>query len=50
MWKSTDVGTTWRNVSDRYFEAGSVGAIAVSDSNPRVVYAGTGTAEGTLHQ
>ncbi len=44
VWKSTDAGTTWRNVSDRYFEAGSVGAIAVSDSNPRVVYAGTGTA------
>ncbi len=44
VWKSTDAGTTWRNVSDRYFEAGSVGAIAVSDSNPLVVYAGTGTA------
>jgi hypothetical protein len=27
-----------------YFEAGSVGAIAVPDSNPLVVYAGTGTA------
>lgn len=44
VWKSTDAGITWRNVSDRFFEAGSVGAIAVSDSNPRVVYAGTGTA------
>ena len=44
VWKSTDAGTTWRNVSDRYFEAGSVGAIAVSDSNSSVVYAGTGTA------
>ena len=43
VWKSNDAGTTWRNVSDRYFEAGSVGAIAVSDSNPQVVYAGTGT-------
>jgi photosystem II stability/assembly factor-like uncharacterized protein len=44
VWKSTNAGTTWRNVSDRYFEAGSVGAIAVSESNPLVVYAGTGTA------
>ncbi|HXU31212.1 MAG TPA: glycosyl hydrolase, partial [Thermoanaerobaculia bacterium] len=44
VWKSTDAGTTWRNVSDRTFEAGSVGAIAVSDSNPSIVYAGTGTA------
>lgn len=44
MWKSTNAGTTWHNVSDWYFEAGSVGTIAVSDSNPLVVYAGTGTA------
>lgn len=43
MWKSTNAGTTWHNVSDRYFEAGSI-AIAMSDSNPLVVYVGTGTA------
>src|SRR6187455_2786927 len=44
VWKTTDAGTTWQNVSDGFFEAGSVGAIAVADSDPNVVYVGTGTA------
>lgn len=44
VWKTTDAGTTWTNVSDGFFEAGSVGAIAVSESAPDVVYVGTGTA------
>jgi photosystem II stability/assembly factor-like uncharacterized protein len=44
VWKTTDAGTTWRNVSDGFFEAGSIGAIAVADSDPNVVYVGTGTA------
>ena len=44
VWKTTDAGTTWANVSDGFFEAGSVGAIAVSESAPDVVYVGTGTA------
>ena len=44
VWKTTDAGTTWNNVSDGFFEAGSVGAIAVADSDPNVVYVGTGTA------
>ena len=43
VWKTTDAGTTWTNVSDGFFEAGSVGAIAVSESAPNVVYVGTGT-------
>ncbi|MEA2564687.1 MAG: hypothetical protein QOH06_6191 [Acidobacteriota bacterium] len=44
VWKTTDAGTTWKNVSDGFFEAGSVGAIAVAESSPDVVYVGTGTA------
>ncbi|HXT23180.1 MAG TPA: hypothetical protein VN923_20695, partial [Thermoanaerobaculia bacterium] len=28
VWKTTDAGTRWNNVSDGFFEAGSVGAIA----------------------
>jgi photosystem II stability/assembly factor-like uncharacterized protein len=44
VWRTTDAGTTWRNVSDGYFEAGSIGAIAVSESNPNVIYVGTGSA------
>jgi len=42
VWKTTDAGVTWRNVSDGYFKTGSVGAVAVSDSDPNVVYVGMG--------
>ncbi|MGH9366894.1 MAG: VPS10 domain-containing protein [Thermoanaerobaculia bacterium] len=44
LWKTTDAGTTWSNVSDGFFESGSIGAVAVADSDPNVVYAGTGQA------
>jgi len=42
VWKTTDGGVTWRPVSDRSFRSSSVGAIAVSESNPDVVYVGMG--------
>ena len=41
VWKTDDGGSKWRNVSDGYF-GGSVGAVAVSESDPNVVYAGLG--------
>ena len=44
VWKTTDGGTYWEPVSDEYFNTGAVGAVAVSDSDPNVVYAGTGEA------
>ena len=44
IWKSTDGGATWKNVSDGQLGTGSVGAIAVSESDPNVVYAGMGEA------
>ena len=44
VWKTEDGGTNWRNVSDSFFNVASVGAVAVSDSDPNVVYAGTGEA------
>jgi len=44
VWESTDAGQTWTNISDGFFEAGSVGAIAVALSDPNVIYVGTGTA------
>jgi photosystem II stability/assembly factor-like uncharacterized protein len=44
VWKTTDGGTTWKNVSDGHFETGSVGALAVAPSDPNVVYAGMGEA------
>ena len=43
VWKTTDFGQNWRNVSDGYFDPGSIGAIRVAPSNPDVVYVGTGT-------
>ena len=42
VWKTDDLGNTWRNISDGYFTTGSVGAIAVSESHPNVVYVGMG--------
>ena len=44
VWKTYDGGTYWENVSDGFFNTASVGAIAVSDSDPSVVYAGMGEA------
>jgi len=44
VWKTTDAGISWRNVSDGFFEMSSVGAIDVSLSNPAVVYVGMGEA------
>jgi photosystem II stability/assembly factor-like uncharacterized protein len=43
VWKTTDYGATWRPVSDGYFETASIGAIDVADSDPNVVYVGTGS-------
>ncbi len=43
VWKSTDYGAHWRNVTDAYFRVGSMGALAVSTSKPDVIYAGTGS-------
>ncbi len=42
VWKTSNAGATWDNVSDADFNVGSVGAIAVAPSDPNVVYVGTG--------
>ncbi|HEU4588115.1 MAG TPA: glycosyl hydrolase [Gemmatimonadales bacterium] len=41
VFKTTDGGMSWRPVTDGYF-GGTIGAIAVSESDPDVVYVGTG--------
>ena len=40
--QSTDGGSNWEPVSDKFFKTGSVGAIAVSESDPNVIYVGMG--------
>ncbi len=45
LWKTTDGGTTWRPVTDAALRTSSVGAVAVSESNPDIVYIGTGETE-----
>ncbi len=42
VWKTTDGGLVWENVSDGFFKRASVGAIAVSNSDPNVIYVGMG--------
>ena len=41
VWKTTDAGTNWKNISDGYF-GGTIGAIAIAPSNESVVYVGEG--------
>jgi photosystem II stability/assembly factor-like uncharacterized protein len=45
VWKTTDAGHSWVNVSDPYIPLGSMGALEVAPSNPDVVYAGTGSSK-----
>jgi photosystem II stability/assembly factor-like uncharacterized protein len=43
VWKTTDFGGSWRNVSDGHFASPSIGAIRVAASDPDVVWVGTGS-------
>ena len=42
VWKTEDAGIRWKNISDGFFKTGSVGAIAVAESDPNVVVVGMG--------
>ena len=42
IWKTTDAGTTWLNVSDGFLKSASVSDLCVSPSDPNVIYAGMG--------
>jgi len=42
VWKTVDDGITWKNVSDGFLKTGSVGDIAVAESNPNIVVVGMG--------
>ena len=42
IWKTEDGGQYWQCVSDGFLKTSSVGALAVADSDPNVIYAGMG--------
>ncbi len=42
LWKTTDKGVTWAPVTDGQITSSSVGAVAVSETNPDEVFIGTG--------
>ncbi len=42
LWKTTDGGESWFPVTDGQISSASVGAVAVSESNPNIVFIGTG--------
>ena len=41
VWKTEDSGNTWQSISDGFF-GGSIGAIAVSESDTNIIYVGEG--------
>ncbi|MHB1312389.1 MAG: WD40/YVTN/BNR-like repeat-containing protein, partial [Gemmatimonadaceae bacterium] len=43
VWRTTDAGQGWVNLTDKFFTVGSMGAVEVSLSNPDIIYVGTGS-------
>ena len=44
VWKTENAGASWENLSDNDFRVGTIGAVAVADSDHNVIYVGTGEA------
>jgi photosystem II stability/assembly factor-like uncharacterized protein len=42
VWRTDDAGQSWQPISDKYF-GGSIGSIDVADSDPNVIFVGTGS-------
>jgi hypothetical protein len=42
VWKTENAGLSWENISDGFFGVGTIGAVAVAESDPNVIYVGTG--------
>ncbi len=42
VWRTDNGGSTWRNISDGFFNRASVGAIAIAEADPHVLYVGMG--------
>ena len=45
VWKTTNAGQTWRNLTDGKSDISSVGAITIAPSDPNVIYVGTGESQ-----
>jgi photosystem II stability/assembly factor-like uncharacterized protein len=45
VWKTTNAGMTWDNITDGKTDISSVGAITVAPSDPNVIYVGTGESQ-----
>ena len=43
LWKTTDGGLNWNNISDGYFKSPSIGSIDVFQKDPSVLFVGTGS-------
>ncbi len=43
VWKTKDNGISWDNISDGFFATPSIGAISVHQSDPNIIYVGTGS-------
>ena len=43
VWKTENYGQAWRPITDGYLETGSIGSVEVADSDPSVIYVGTGS-------
>ena len=41
VWQTTDGGSNWKNISDKYF-GGTIGAVAVAPSDENIIYVGEG--------
>lgn len=42
VWKTTDAGLSWNNISDGYFNTTGIGDITVAPSDANIIYVGTG--------
>ncbi|MEE4216344.1 MAG: hypothetical protein V2I48_01945 [Xanthomonadales bacterium] len=42
VWKTENAGLSWENLSDGFFKVGTIGAVAVAESDHNVIYVGTG--------
>lgn len=42
VWKTTDGGNTWNNISDGFFNTTGIGDITIALSDPNIIYVGTG--------